>query len=69
MTGPSIELFEAVALYQGLPLSDERIAAAVDAHAAIADGLMALRAVSLSYLEPTEPSTAIGWIERGGGVL
>ncbi len=66
MTGPSVELFGAMASYQGYELSADRIAEAVETHRAISEGLEALRRIPLSYLEPVpEPSSAIGWIERG----
>lgn len=66
MTGPSVELFRGIAAYHGFDLSDERIAEAVETHQSIAEGLEALRKIPLPYLEPVpEPSSAIGWIERG----
>jgi hypothetical protein len=64
---PSIETFRALALHQGLELTDERIAQAVATHAALRPALDALRDVELSFLEPVlEPATALRWIERGG---
>ena len=64
--GPSIESFQAIVTHQGLELSEARVADAVEGHRSIAEGLLALRTVPLSFLEPVpEPSAAISWIERG----
>jgi MFS transporter, DHA1 family, multidrug resistance protein len=67
VTEPSIETFRALAVHQGLELSEERLAQAVATHAGLRPGLEALRDVPLSFLEPVlEPATALRWIERGG---
>jgi hypothetical protein len=66
-TEPTDETFAAILRNQGLSLSEERLAHAVAAHAAMRPELDALRAVPLSFLEPVlEPGTALQWIERGG---
>lgn len=62
-------LFRGMLAEQGLaPLADERVAAALAVHAAMGPALAALRSVPLSYLEPVvEPTSALAWLERGGG--
>lgn len=67
MTTPDTETFAAILALQGLEMSDDRIAAAVEHHIGILPGLEGLRTSSLSFLEPvSEPGSALAWIESGG---
>lgn len=58
--------YESLALDQGLRFSPERYAAALDTHAGMRAALLRLREVPLSFTDPTEPASALVWIENGG---
>lgn len=67
MPEPTLDTFRMLAAWQDVELSDERLAASFEAHAAMRADLLALRALPLSFLEPVpEPDSALRWIERGG---
>ena len=66
MTTPDESTFRAILENQGLALSDERLAQALEGHIGMRADLEKLRAVPLSYLEPSEPGSALQWIEQGG---
>lgn len=64
---PESEMFGAVLQLQGLVLSDDRLAAALQDHVAMRPALERLRAHPMRYLEPvSEPGAALAWIESGG---
>ncbi len=65
-TMPDENAFRAIVANQGLRLTDERLAQALDSHLGMRAELEALRAVPLSFLDPIEPGTALRWIEQGG---
>ncbi|MEZ5261115.1 MAG: hypothetical protein AB7O92_27360 [Acidimicrobiia bacterium] len=67
-SGPSVELFAALAAYQGLTsLTEARLALAVASHRELATDLATLRAKPMAFLEPVpEPAQALRWLERGG---
>lgn len=67
MTAPDATTLRAILANQGLSLSDDRIAAAVAAHAALRPDVERLRAVPLAFVgDVIEPGTALQWIELGG---
>lgn len=67
MPEPTIETFRALLRNEGLALSEDRLARAVEAHRALRPDIEVLRAQPRSFLEPVlEPATALCWIERGG---
>jgi hypothetical protein len=51
---------------QGFEFELARYAAALAAHQGMRAALLRLRAVPLSFLDPTEPDTALSWLENGG---
>jgi len=51
---------------QGFEFEVGRYAAALATHQVMRAALLRLRAVPLSFLEPTEPNTALSWLENGG---
>ncbi|MET0693816.1 MAG: hypothetical protein ABWX96_03240 [Propionibacteriaceae bacterium] len=57
---------EWMAQNQGFSFSAERYAAAALLHESMRDALLRLRQVPLSFLEPTEPDSALVWLEKGG---
>jgi hypothetical protein len=63
---PTVDDYRRRAAEQGLAFELPRYAAALEAHAALHDALLRLRAVPLSFLEPTEPNSALVWLESGG---
>lgn len=67
-SGPSVELFAALAAYQGLTaLTEARLALALASHRELATDLATLRAKPMAFLEPVpEPAQALRWLERGG---
>ncbi|MCW2540230.1 MAG: hypothetical protein JWN95_1955 [Frankiales bacterium] len=65
-TVPTIEDFQSRAADQGFEFELARYAAALSTHAGMRDALLRLRKVPLSFLEPTEPNSALVWIENGG---
>jgi hypothetical protein len=62
----SIENFQWMAEDQGFTFTVERYAAALRLHEGMNDALLRLRQVPLSFLEPTEPDSALVWLEKGG---
>jgi hypothetical protein len=50
---------------QGFVFELSRYAAALQAHTALRESLLRLRAVPLSFLEPIEPDSALIWLESG----
>jgi hypothetical protein len=61
------DFVRAVARWQSLSSSEERLVGAIDTHQARFPLLAALRAVPLPFLEGCpEPATALSWIEDGG---
>ncbi|GAA0584297.1 hypothetical protein GCM10010172_81580 [Paractinoplanes ferrugineus] len=58
--------FRWMAAEQGLTFTLERYAAALTLHAGMRDALLRLRQVPLSFLDPTEPDSALVWLENGG---
>ncbi len=60
------EDYERLAADQGFSFELSRYAAALTTHAGMRDALHRLRAVPLSFLEPTEPNSALQWLENGG---
>lgn len=63
---PSVEDYQRRAADQGLGFEPHRYAAAVVAHTGMRAALLRLREVPLSFLDPTEPASALSWIENGG---
>ena len=63
---PTIDEYRRRAADQGFAFEMARYAAALTTHAGMRDALADLRAVPLSFLEPTEPNSALVWIESGG---
>jgi hypothetical protein len=64
---PTSDFVRAVARWQGLTNSEERLLGAIDTHQARFPLLAELRAVRLPFLEGCpEPATALSWIEDGG---
>lgn len=63
---PTIDEYRRRAADQGFVFDVARYAAAFNTHAGMRDALADLRAVPLPYLEPTEPNSALVWIESGG---
>jgi hypothetical protein len=64
---PRVETFQAILADQGVEMSADRIATAVEAHAKIRPELERLRQVELPLLPGgVEPQTALRWIENGG---
>jgi hypothetical protein len=67
MTVPTVETLAVLAANQGIALTPEQLAEAAATHAGLRGGLLELRALRLSFLEPViEPATALRWIENGG---
>lgn len=61
------DFLDVLAAEIAIPVSPERLAAALSSHAKTHAALMRVRAIPLQY-SPTyvEPLTALRWIERGG---
>jgi hypothetical protein len=58
--------FRWMAADQGFSFTLERYAAALTLHEGMRDALLRLRQVPLSFLDPTEPDSALVWLEKGG---
>jgi hypothetical protein len=63
---PTSDIFEAIAANQEISLPPDLLAAAVEAHSVLRPKLVKLRNHQLSFLDLTEPMTAVRWIENGG---
>lgn len=63
---PTVDDFRARAADQGFEFELARYAAALATHAGMRQALAELRAVPLSFLDPTEPNSSLVWIESGG---
>lgn len=63
---PTVDDFQRRAAEQGFVFELSRYAAALEAHTALHESLLRLRTVPLSFLEPTEPNSALVWLESGG---
>jgi hypothetical protein len=63
---PTVEDFRHRAADQGFEFELARYAAALATHSGMRDALLRLRKVPLSFLDPTEPNSALSWIENGG---
>jgi len=66
MPFPSIDQFQVLASNQDITLTPERLAQAYATHQASRPALEKLRRLPLSFLEPSEPATALLWIHNGG---
>lgn len=62
----TVEDFRRRASDQGFEFELDRCAAALETHQGMRDALLRLRAVPLSFLDPTEPDSALTWLENGG---
>jgi hypothetical protein len=63
---PAVEDFRRRAADQGFEFEIARYAAALDTHSGMREALVRLRKVPLCFLDPTEPNSALIWIENGG---
>lgn len=63
---PTVDDYRQRAADQGFEFELARYAAALSTHAGMRQALNELRAVPLSFLDPTEPNSALVWIESGG---
>jgi hypothetical protein len=63
---PTVEDFRRRAADQGFEFEIARYAAALTTHSGMREALVRLRKVPLSMLDPTEPNSALIWIENGG---
>jgi hypothetical protein len=62
----TVAAYQLIAADQGFAFEIGRYAAALTVHTGMRAALARLRAVELSFLEPTEPDSALQWIENGG---
>ncbi len=67
MTFPNqVDDYRWMATDQGFTFTLERYAAAMTLHQGMREALLRLRRVPLSFLDPTEPDSALVWLENGG---